>query len=136
MDPITIVTQAPESPAWRQGIATVSDAVKSPQSDEKVKYDLGSGDVKGLERKVASETEKDDSDELRQVQEAAEEANEALVRRHVSLSFRVDDKSDCVVVQVIESDSGKVIRQIPPDEVLAMRSRLADMTGLIVDREV
>lgn len=54
---------------------------------------------------------------------------------HTSLNFSIDDKTKSLVVKVIESDSEKVIRQIPPDEVLAIRNRIQELLGALFDKE-
>ncbi|TBU99960.1 flagellar protein FlaG [Stutzerimonas kirkiae] len=51
------------------------------------------------------------------------------VRR--DLDFHVDDSSGRVVVQVIASDSGDVIRQIPSEEALELAARLDDARSLL-----
>jgi len=42
------------------------------------------------------------------------------------MDFHVDDKTGRVVVQVIDSSSNEVIRQIPAEEILAIARHLAD----------
>jgi len=39
---------------------------------------------------------------------------------------------DDIVVKVVDDDTGKVIRQIPPDDVLSIREHLKEMSGLLV----
>ncbi|TBU77091.1 hypothetical protein DNK06_02800 [Pseudomonas daroniae] len=52
-----------------------------------------------------------------------------------NLDFKVDDSSGRVVVQVINSDSGEVIRQIPSEEVLELASRLEDARSLLLQEK-
>lgn len=51
------------------------------------------------------------------------------VRRN--LDFHIDDSTGRVVVQVIASDSGEVIRQIPSEEALQLAANLNDMRSLL-----
>jgi flagellar protein FlaG len=58
-----------------------------------------------------------------------------------SLEFRVDDDTGKQVIRVIDSDTGKLIRQIPPEEVLNVISRAQDtlddmMKGVLLDDKV
>ncbi|WP_084306008.1 flagellar protein FlaG [Phytopseudomonas flavescens] len=55
------------------------------------------------------------------------------VRRN--LDFQLDDSTGRVVVQVINSDSGEVIRQIPSEEVLELASRLEDARSLLLQEK-
>jgi flagellar protein FlaG len=58
-----------------------------------------------------------------------------------SLEFRVDDDTGKQVIRVIDSDTGKLVRQIPPEEVLNVISRAQDMLddmmkGVLLDDKV
>jgi len=48
-----------------------------------------------------------------------------------NLDFSVDDSTGQVVVKVIDGDSGKLIRQIPSEELLRLSERLEDMRSLL-----
>jgi len=48
------------------------------------------------------------------------------------LDFRIDDDSGRVVVQVIASDSGELIRQIPSEEALKLAEHLNEMRSLLI----
>jgi flagellar protein FlaG len=50
-----------------------------------------------------------------------------------NLSFSVDDSTGDVVVQVIDGDSGKVVRQIPSEEILRLTERLDEMRSLMFE---
>jgi len=49
------------------------------------------------------------------------------------LNFSVDDSTGDVVVQVIDGDSGKVVRQIPSEEILRLTERLDEMRSLLFE---
>ncbi len=49
------------------------------------------------------------------------------------LSFSVDDSTGDVVVQVIDGNSGKVVRQIPSEEILRLTERLDEMRSLMFE---
>ncbi|MCU9948578.1 flagellar protein FlaG [Pseudomonas sp. PDM13] len=49
------------------------------------------------------------------------------------LDFNVDDSSGEVVVKVIDTDSGKLIRQIPSEELLKLAERLEDIRSLMFE---
>jgi len=55
------------------------------------------------------------------------------VRRN--LDFQLDDSSGRVVVQVINSDSGEVIRQIPSEEALELASRLDEARSILLQEK-
>jgi flagellar protein FlaG len=56
------------------------------------------------------------------------------ISRHVqnvqrNLSFTIDEDSGSTVVKVIDSASDEVIRQMPSEEILALRRRLSEMSN-------
>jgi flagellar protein FlaG len=55
-----------------------------------------------------------------QVEAAVTAINRSLQPSDHALNFSVDQKTDRIVVKVVDSESGKTLRQIPSDEVLAI----------------
>ncbi len=49
------------------------------------------------------------------------------------LRFSVDESSNSIVIKVLEKGTDKVIRQIPPDEILRLRQRISDLLGALYD---
>ncbi len=49
------------------------------------------------------------------------------------LSFSVDDSSGEVVVRVVDGESGRVVRQIPSEELLRLAERLDEMHSLLFE---
>ena len=54
----------------------------------------------------------------------------------LSLEFSVDADTDTQVIKVIDRSSGNVVRQIPPEEVLAFLRQLQDSKGHFVSRKL
>jgi flagellar protein FlaG len=52
----------------------------------------------------------------------------------VDLQFSVHEASGEIMVTVREESSGKVIREIPPSEMLDLAARLGEMVGLLFDQ--
>ncbi|MDC6679087.1 flagellar protein FlaG, partial [Leclercia adecarboxylata] len=49
------------------------------------------------------------------------------------LSFSVDDSTGDVIVQVVDGESGKVVRQIPSEEILRLAERIDEMRSLLFE---
>lgn len=49
------------------------------------------------------------------------------------LKFTVDDKLDEVIVKVIDPETDKVIKELPPKELQALHLRIKEMIGLLYD---
>jgi flagellar protein FlaG len=52
------------------------------------------------------------------------------------LSFRLNEKLDQVVVKVIDTDTDKVIREIPPAELQHVHERIREVIGILFDERV
>ena len=58
-------------------------------------------------------------------------ANVSLINERYS--FHVDDDTDRLVVQVMDGETGEVIRQVPPESVLEIASQITGMVGIFLD---
>ena len=114
----------------------VSDAAKSPGLDTEVKLNLADSSAQPSNITETDSSEPGQSKTRELIEDSIKTLNAELEQKHISLNFSIDDDSETLVVQVIESDSGKVIRQIPPDEILVLRQRLEELTGIIFDTQV
>ncbi len=70
-----------------------------------------------------------------QVKETTDSLNEMSSLLKYGIKFAYDDKVSEMLVNVIEKETNRVIRQIPSKEILAMRARMAEMVGLLVDQK-
>ena len=50
------------------------------------------------------------------------------------LHIKIDDKTDQTVIQVISKKDGKVIRQVPPEELLKIAAKIEQMVGILLDK--
>jgi len=53
-----------------------------------------------------------------------------------NLKIKIHDKTDKTVVQIISSEDGKVIKQIPPEELLEFTARMEEMVGAFINETV
>lgn len=51
--------------------------------------------------------------------------------RQTDLKISVDSNSHDVIVQIVSQQSGEVVRQIPPEELVDLHRKLADMRGVL-----
>ncbi len=81
---------------------------------------------------TGDETKRIDKDLLQKV---LDKLSQQFRSRNTSLNFSIDETTNSLVVKVVDSDSEKVIRQIPPEEVLAIRRRIQELLGALYDKE-
>jgi flagellar protein FlaG len=46
---------------------------------------------------------------------------------HRQLNFKVDERTETMVIQVIDADTEEVVRQIPSEGILQLQQRLAEI---------
>ena len=66
---------------------------------------------------------------LELVRKAADEGNSLLQATSRNLEFKVDDSTQEVVVKVIDSETGDVVRQVPSEQILELVKRLKEFEG-------
>ncbi len=52
------------------------------------------------------------------------------------LRFSVNKELDQVVVKVIDSTTDKVIKEIPPEDIIRLHSRMKEVIGLLFDKKI
>jgi len=69
------------------------------------------------------------------LQKATEAMGKIAQVMNSHLNFSVDKSTGKTVVKIVNGDTGKVIRQIPPEETLRMMSKMRDIIGLLFDQK-
>jgi flagellar protein FlaG len=62
-----------------------------------------------------------------ELSKAVDKANSFLQSVQRGLQFRVDKDTNTTVVKVVDSESGEVVRQIPPERTLEMLREMSEM---------
>lgn len=60
----------------------------------------------------------------------------AMLDAPVRLSFQLHEGSGRMMVRVINEETGDVIKEIPPKEILDTVARIMEFVGLLLDRRV
>lgn len=70
------------------------------------------------------------------VESTASRLNEAVQSVERDLQFSVDDESGDTIITVLDRQTNEVIRQIPSEEVLAIRDNIESLKGILFSAEV
>jgi len=70
------------------------------------------------------------------IEKALVKANELAKSLSRKLNFSYDNRIDKVVVKVMEGDTEKVIRQIPPEEMIRLSVKMDDLLGMLINQDV
>ncbi|MFF5865849.1 flagellar protein FlaG [Pseudomonas sp. NPDC012596] len=87
-----------------------------------------------LEPKAVSAAEK--GTDAEKVKSAVSEIEKFLSSSRRNLEFSTDEESGKIVVKVIASETGELIRQLPSEEALRIAHNLSDVNSLLFDAKV
>ena len=72
-----------------------------------------------------------------ETQQLAAEMNEIMDDLQTSLGFSItEDKNHQVIVEITDRKTNEIIKQIPSEELLAIKEKMEELTGLMLDRSV
>nr|WP_067287935.1 flagellar protein FlaG [Marinobacterium profundum] len=73
---------------------------------------------------------------VQEVSETVEALNSVMQQMERGISFHVDDQSGRQVIQVIDRDSGDVLKQMPSEDLLKLISHMQEMQSILFDETV
>ncbi len=116
-----------------QKIDNKSQAPQQVYKDTNKKSEVFS--VEDFAEKIAQKRAKELDEKQKQelIEKLKEKINKLLSSWNIQLDFTIDKDLDKVVVKVKDKDTGKVIRQIPPEEMLKIAKSIEEVTGLLLD---
>lgn len=85
---------------------------------------------KAPEKEPAAVQKKLDPDFLEKV---TRELNNEFRIFNTAMSFSVDGNTGRTVIKILDRETEKVVREIPPDEMLRIAAKLTEVIGRIVD---
>lgn len=107
------------------GSAAADDIPKAAAFSVQTTKELKQAEMKGQTVTVGEE----------QLIKAIEKANKALEGIATSFEFSIHEKTKQIMVKVIEKESGKLIREIPPEKILDMVASMCEKAGLLIDEK-
>jgi flagellar protein FlaG len=113
--------------------------VKLNQQQVQLQTQPADGTLKKLQREVEQQVQ--EAQEKRDVkpeelQRLIEEVKRKFDMLSKYLKIDIDQELEIPVVKIMEKDTNRVIRQIPPDYLLELMKRIDQLLGLLVEREV
>ena len=115
-----------------------SSVSKSSSGDLKLSKNAGNADVKVLGQASSSGNELPvvngsqalaGSQDPEKFADAVKKVEENIQHTRREIKFEVNEELGTSVVSVLDQDTKEVIRQFPPEEVIALAERVADMAS-------
>jgi flagellar protein FlaG len=80
---------------------------------------------------VIASSEQPDQENKQQINNAVNDINNFFQMTQRSLGFSLDESSGKMVMQITDTETHEVIRQIPGEDVLKLAKHLDDLTGVL-----
>jgi len=100
-------------------------------ADSEPKVDNTTKVVENTEGKSSEFQDREPSRE--QLHKAVEEINKKMANSEAVYGFH--DETNRVTIKIIDKDTKKVIKELPPEKTLDMIARVWEMAGLLVDEK-
>ena len=71
-------------------------------------------------------------DAILKIKEAIEVLNETLASKDRSIRFRLDETIDRSIITVVDEKTGKVVRQLPSEEMLRVAHNIESLKGILI----
>jgi flagellar protein FlaG len=95
----------------------------------------GPGDLEAKAKQAEEKAKAEKAEQNPPVEDVAQEVaqglNQLVHELHRELRFSVDHDSGETVIKVVDQETDEVVRQIPSEEVVALRKRLEEAAGVI-----
>ncbi len=76
------------------------------------------------------------TEQKQQVEAAVKAVKEFIQPMAGNLEFQMDEETDKLVIKIVDSSSGELIRQIPSEEMLEIAKALDRLQGILVRQKV
>ncbi len=123
----TVKIQPVENPANSQNTDVVSENSATPKLDETTaevaKTSEESKDYNGQEQKEP---------DLEQIKKAVENINKKLNTEAV---FGIHEGTNRVTIKLVDRDTKKTIKELPPEKTLDMIAKVWEMAGILIDEK-
>lgn len=112
-------------------VATSMAPVRSSTNTKLAEERLGRKNVEQNPQGV--EKTKDEEPTEKVVEAAVVEMNNYVEKFSTKVGFSIDPESKQLTIIVTDKETGKVIRQIPAKEIVDLKGKMEEITGIIFD---
>lgn len=105
----------------------VRSSTDAKLADERLERNTAEQSAKPVEKKPVEEPES------KVVEKAVADMNHQVEKFSTKVGFSLDKESNQFKIIVTDKETGKVIRQIPAEEILALSKKMEEIAGIIFD---
>jgi flagellar protein FlaG len=99
------------------------------QKKEQIKMPHTQQNTPKVRRDTVQETRENIEKSLQDIEQVVSHFNRRF-------KIRLDDEINRIIIKVIDKDTDKIIKVIPPEEIQHLISKINEMMGLLVDKTI
>lgn len=124
------VTREEKQPRAEQNgnLAAAAAAVNQTVAPDTEKTDKDGSNKNNAQQQTANQKNK-------QLQKAVEEINKKMLHNSEAI-FGVHEATNRVTIKIVDKDSKKVLKEIPPEETLDMIAKVWELAGIMIDEKM
>lgn len=118
-------------------VGEVSQNQQVNKINENVRQNIDENSVqRHVQEQVQEGQNKQKNISKKELKEGVDQLNKTVQAFKKELKFKLHDKSERMMVEVVNLETHEIIKEIPPKEVLDMIGRIRKMVGLLLDENV
>ncbi|KMT21693.1 flagellar protein FlaG [Clostridium cylindrosporum] len=86
--------------------------------------------------KIKEEIGEVDTNDRKNIEEKVSKANKILSQESTYLKFEIHGKTNEIMIKIIQSETGEVIKELPPEKLVDMIAEICEMAGLFIDKKI
>ncbi len=112
---------------------TKQDAPANLGSRVEIQPGTQAHDVSYVMNREGSEAQAEDKISDAFLQSSIDKVNHTFEMQRRSVRYKIHDRTNEVMVKIVDAETEEVIREIPPEKLLDMFANMLEMAGLLVD---
>lgn len=86
---------------------------------------------------IEQKQQQEEAPPVQEMKELANDLNEYMDDLQTDLGFFINEElNDQVIVEIKNRKTNELVKQIPSEEIIEIREKMAELTGLILDKSV
>jgi len=126
---LSVLGTASNSPPDNASTSSVQSGATSSSVDQAA-FSNQSTERASVADTVAA-TQKATAESTQQAKEKLQETLDEYAKKATSLEFSIEEDTGTLLVKVLDKQTGEVIRQMPPDELIALQEQMDKTRGML-----
>lgn len=98
--------------------------------------EINKEETSNLDNTSNKESVKEQSYSEKELKESLDIVNALLKKHNSHAEYSMHDKfKNVIMIKIVDTDSGRVLQEVPPKKILDMIAKMCEMVGIMVDKK-